>query len=174
MRLQLLFSILSLSFISSFSFAEAPDIRIGWWQYKVDMKTQSGQLEAALEQAKAAMANMPPEQRAMMEQMMAGRGMNFDLQNRTFETCITKEDVKRMEMPKPDDSCEQSLVKKSSNTYKMTMSCTGNPPSKGAGEFVIVDPKTFKGTIVMETSLNGQPEKMTMKQDGKWVSDTCQ
>ncbi|MFL0811410.1 MAG: DUF3617 domain-containing protein [Agarilytica sp.] len=173
MRLPLLFSILLLSFISSFSFAEAPDIRTGWWQYKVDMKTQSGQLEAAIEQAKAAMANMPPEQRAMMEQMMNGRGMKFDLQNRTFETCITQEDLARMEMPKPDKNCSQTFTKKSAKKYAMSMSCTGNPPSKGTGEFEIVDSKTFKGKVVMETQLQGKPEIMTMQQFGKWVSDTC-
>lgn len=167
------FSFFVVLVLSNISWAEAPDIRTGWWKYQVETKTASGQLEAAIEQAKAALANMPPEQKAMMEQMMKGRGMDFDLQNQSFETCIDEDDVKRMEMPKPDENCTQAFKQVAKNKYRLTMSCNGNPPTKGTGDFEIIDRKTFKGIIQMETSINGQPEKMTMVQNGSWVSDAC-
>ncbi len=159
---------------SGFVSAGGPDIRPGLWNYQVSINSQSGQIEAAMAQAKAALANMPPEQRAMMEQMMESSGAKFDLSNQTFETCITKEDIQKMSMPNPDDKCEQTLVKKSASKYKMTVSCKGNPPMNGEGDFTIISDKEMKGVVVMSGVLNGQPEKMTMNQNAKWISGTCQ
>lgn len=172
--LSLVLVIISAFIYTAATFASGPDIRPGLWKYQVDMKSESGQVEAAMAQAKAMLASVPPEQRAMVEQMMQSRGANFDLDTQSFETCITSEDIKTMNMPEPDEKCEQSLVKKSDNKFKMTVSCAGDPPMQGVGEFWVVNKKEVGGKVLMDVTLNGQPDKITMRQTGTWVQDSCQ
>ncbi len=154
-------------------FAGPPNIEPGLWEYKVDISSKSGAVEAAMAQAKLMMAALPPEQRAMMEQAMASRGMQVDLGNQSFKSCLTKADIEQMKLPNVDKNCEQSLTQASANTYNMTMKCTGNPPMQGQGTFVVDSRKAMHGTITMDTTMQGQPEQMTIEQKGRWLSAGC-
>ena len=57
--------------------AQQPHIRPGLWEETLSMKTDDAQANAAMEQMKQRMASMPPEQRAAIEKMMAGRGLGM-------------------------------------------------------------------------------------------------
>lgn len=65
-------------------------MRPGLWEHSMSMKSQSGQLEAAMAQAQKAMASMPPAQRKQMEQMMAAQGIGISSgpQGQTIKVCI--------------------------------------------------------------------------------------
>ncbi len=165
---------LGLGLLSSASlFADGPNIQPGWWEYKVQVSSQSGAIEAAMAQAKAMMASMPPEQRAMMEKMMASHGAQIDLGNQSFKSCLTKADIEQMNLPNPDKNCQQTLTKVSKDTYKMAINCKGNPPTQGEGTFVIDNPKKMHGTVIMDITMQGQADKMTMQQNGRWLSADC-
>lgn len=158
---------------SASSFAKPPNIQHGLWDYKVEVSSKSGAVEAAIAQAKMMMEVLPPEQRAMMEGMMASRGLQIDLGNQSFKTCIKKEDIEQMRLPNPDKNCQQTLTQVSDDTYKMTMQCKGTPPMQGEGTFVVDSRKAMHGTITMDVAMQGKPEQVTIQQNGRWIAADC-
>ena len=162
--------IIAFAFVNSTN--AAPKITPGLWELTVNVKSQSGKLEAAIEQAQAAMASMPPEQQAMMKQMMEARGVKLDLSGVTVKTCVTPEEAELTKIPQSDD-CEQEILQTSNNKLTVKFSCPGNPPSSGEGEFTLVNDKTFTGKAKFETTMNGAPEVLESTQEGKWLSTDC-
>jgi hypothetical protein len=75
----------------------APKFRPGLWEHGYTMKSQSGQMEAAMKKMQDALAKMPPEQRKMMQDMMARQGMSIGGTGQTMavKTCITPEQAAR-------------------------------------------------------------------------------
>ena len=61
------------------------------------MKTQGGQMENAMAQMQQQLANMPPEQRKMVEQMMAKQGLGMGNKANSVKVCISKEQAERAE-----------------------------------------------------------------------------
>ena len=175
LRTLLIGLIFSLTFTSLAN--AAPDILPGLWENSVKMSTESGQLEAAMQQQMKMMeqqlANMPAEQRKMMEDMMKqqmGGSMNpFD---RTVQTCLTQTEIDNFEIAKTEDGCEQNFEEKSKNHFVFSMKCPSQNMA-GQGDFHVQDKKHYNGTIVMEGNINGQQEKMTLKQTGTWLAADC-
>ncbi len=166
-------SIISTLFFSASGFCEFPDISPGLWEHKVDISSQSGAAEAAMAQAQQMLDNLPPDQQAMVKEMMAKQGIGLGLKGRTYQVCLTKADIEQGKLPKADDECQQNITKQSSNTYKMTMQCSGNPPTKGEGTFIVKNDKSFSGKIIMNVNVNGQADTMTMTQEGRWLKNDC-
>ena len=171
--ISLLLGALSLS-LCSYALADGPNIKPGLWQYKVNVSSQSGRMEKAMEQAKAMMASLPPEQRAMMESMMASKGGMKSFSDQNYELCMTEQDIKQVNLPNPDEQCQQKLIEQSPNQYKLTLRCSGNPPMNGDGKFVIENPKKFTGKIVMTMPIEGVEDTLTMLQQGTWISAKCE
>lgn len=149
-----------------------PDILPGLWENKIELTSKSGQIEAALEQAEALLASMPPEQQKMMKDMMAKQGVNFDFANRTLQSCLTKEQISNFELAETREGCTQSFEETSKNHFALKLSCQDQSMS-GQGEWIIQDQKHYSGTIVMDVNMNGQQDVMTMKQVGEWKSSNC-
>lgn len=158
--------------LSSQAVAE-PVLRPGLWEYSFDMKSQSGQIEAAMEQARKALESLPPEQRKMIEEQMAARGVGLDLKSYTAKVCVTEEQASRQEFPQPNDDCSQSVVEQADNVLKMKFSCEGNPPTSGEGEIRMLSDKEYRGNITVNTTVNGQPETLQATQTGTWLSEDC-
>jgi hypothetical protein len=152
--------------------AAAPDILPGLWENKVEIKSESGQFEKAMEQAKQMLENMPAEQQKMMKDMMAKQGVNFDFANRTMQVCMTQKNIDDFAIPQTDEDCSQSFEEKAKNHYIMKMQCA-NQNMSGQGDFIIKDNKHYTGTVVMDMDMNGQKDTMTMKQEGTWKSNDC-
>jgi len=79
-------------------------MRPGLWEHSFTVKSQSGQMEKAMADMQQQMASMPPEQRKMMEDMMAKQGMSMGAQGRSVKMCITKEQAERDEPSHRTDS----------------------------------------------------------------------
>jgi hypothetical protein len=148
-------------------------MRPGLWEHSFTMKSQSGQMEKAMSDMQQQMASMPPEQRKMMEEMMAKQGMNMGAQGRSVRMCITKEQAERDELPQQDGSCNQQVVQRSSNMIKVKFTCTGNPPASGESEVTFSSPTAYTGKSIVNTTVDGRPERMMMDQTGKWLSPDC-
>jgi len=82
--------------LSSFA-AAAQGMAPGLWEHSVKFKSQSGEMEKSKAEMQAEMASLPPDQRKMVEQMMAKKGMSFDAEGTTLRVCVTKEQAERME-----------------------------------------------------------------------------
>jgi hypothetical protein len=148
-------------------------MRPGLWEHSFTMKSQSGQMEQAMKDMQQQMASMPPEQRKMMEQMMAQQGMSMGSQGRSVRMCITKEQAERDEVPQQEGNCTQQVVQRTANTMKVKFSCTGNPPATGESEVTFASPTAYTGKSIVNTTVDGKPERMTMDQSGKWLAADC-
>lgn len=145
----------------------------GLWEHSFTLKSESGQIEAAIAQAKMMMAAMPAEQRKMVENMMKKQGIDLDLDSYKAKICMTQNQIDENGLPKPNENCEQTVTEKITNGYKVAYSCKTDPPVSGEGQYIITDEEHFNIDVVVNTVLNGKPEVMDIKQSGVWLSADC-
>lgn len=149
------------------------EMRHGLWQTSFSMKSQSGEMEKQLREMQQQMQSLPPEQRKMMEQMLASQGISFSPDSQTIKVCISKERARLAMVPQPEDECSQKMLGRTGNTVRMSFTCKGNPPSSGESEVTFNSPTSYTGKTIINTTVHGKPEKMTMQQRGKWLSYDC-
>lgn len=152
--------------------AQAQKLNPGLWEQAVAMKSESGRLEKAMQEAQAAMAGMPPEQRRMMQEMMARQGLALGGGNSTVRICISKEEAERDEPPPAQEGCKQEH-KRSGNVWQISFRCPGPPPSSGEGQVTLQGPAAYSGSMRMVTEMDGKPERMNMTMTGKWLGPDC-
>jgi hypothetical protein len=149
----------------------AQKLRPGLWEHGFTMKSQSGQLEAAMKKMQDAMAQMTPQQRKQMQDMMASQGVGMTGGSQSVKLCLSKEDAER-DVPPQQDGCDQK-VKRSGNVWQITFQCKGPPPSSGEGQMTLASPTAYTGSFVLLTEVDGKPERMQMTQTGKWLAADC-
>ena len=155
--------------------AQTQKMRPGLWEHAISMKTQSGQMEAAMAQMQKSLASMPPAQRKQMEQMLAQQGVGIGPTGQTVKICITPEQANQDTIP-PQDGCTQNIKRTGANTLAMTFSCKGGqdePPSSGEGTMTFNGPTAYSGNFKVKTMSNGKPEQIDMAQIGKWLAADC-
>ena len=82
--------------------ASAQSIKPGLWEINNRMQTGSGQMEQSMAQMQQQMASMPPEQRKMMQDMMAKQGVSMGAGGpggMSLKVCMTREMVERNDIP---------------------------------------------------------------------------
>lgn len=143
------------------------DMMPGKWQHSFTLQSADGEIERAMAQMQQQLAAMPAQQRQMMEAMMKSQGMQLDLSGGSMEVCLTADDIAKGQLPQ-QDGCQQQLSEHN-GSYKVSFQCSGNPPSQGEGEFRLLSPKAYEGTMRVQTQVKGQPQQLTMQQQGKWL-----
>ena len=150
-------------------------MRPGLWEHSVNMKSQSGQMEAAMAEMQKSLASMPPEQRKQMEQMMAQQGVGMGPKGQTVKVCITKEQADLDNVPQ-QEGCTQKVQRVDASTMKVAFACKGGqgqPPSSGEGTITMQGPTAYTGQFRFKTQNQGKPEQIDMAQSGKWLSANC-
>lgn len=151
-------------------------LKPGLWEHSIQGGgSQGGQIAAAMKDAQKAMATMPPEQRRAMEQMMAQQGVSLDARGQTIRLCLTPEDVARDEIPVARDGCTQKAAR-NGDTWTMTFQCPardGQAASSGRGTVTLQGASGYSGDFTMDTRVDGKPEQMAMKTQGRWISADC-
>uniref|UniRef100_A0A486XMU1 DUF3617 domain-containing protein n=1 Tax=Rheinheimera sp. BAL341 TaxID=1708203 RepID=A0A486XMU1_9GAMM len=142
------------------------DMEPGKWQHSFSLQSAGGELEQAMAEMQKQLASMPAQQRQMMEAMLKQQGMSLSLDGGSIEVCLTAADIARGQTPQ-QDGCQQQLTEQGGR-YLVSFQCT-NPPSKGQGEFRLLNRKAYEGNLQVETSVKGKPQQMTMQQQGKWL-----
>jgi len=168
----LLIPLLAVAGIAS---AQPMKLQPGLWEQTMTMKSSSGEMEAKMAQMQQQLAAMPPEQRKMVEDMMAKQGVGMGGGGRptTIKMCVSAEQAERAELPQQDGNCKQEMVERSGGTVKYRFSCTGDHPSSGEGEYTMTDPNNYSGKATVLTQVKGKPEKLDMTSTGKWVGADC-
>lgn len=156
--------------------AQAPaKLKPGLWEHSFQMKSQSGQVEAAMKQAQAQMAALPPEQRKMMEQMMARQGISMDSAGQKLRVCLSPEDVARDAMPPAQEGCTQN-ARRSGNSWTVSFECparNGNPASSGQGTATMESDSAYNGQFLIKTQVQNKPEQLQMSTRGRWLAADC-
>ncbi|WP_397411035.1 DUF3617 domain-containing protein [Polaromonas sp.] len=153
----------------------AQSLKPGLWEINNKMQSSSGQMEKSMAEAQKQMAAMPPEQRKMMQDMMAKQGLSMGAGaggNMAVKICMTKEMAERNELPAQQGDCKTTNSPRSGNTMKMSFACT-QPPSSGEGTVTFVSPEAYTMKMTMKSMMQGKPETMTMDGGGKWLSADC-
>jgi hypothetical protein len=157
--------------------ASAQTMKPGLWEVNSKMQAD-GKMGQDIAKSQQRMAKMPPEQRKMMEEMMAKQGVSVGkggpgtLGTIGSKVCVTKEMAERNEIPAQKDGCKQTASPRSGNTMKISFTCT-NPPSSGEGQINFVSPEAYTMTMTMNSMAEGKPQKMSMDTAGKWLSADC-
>lgn len=151
--------------------AQAQTLKPGLWEVRQQTQSGSGQMEQAMAQMQQQMASMSPEQRKMMEDMMARQGMGAG--GTALKVCLTREMVERNEMPaQQQGDCTSTHSPRTGNTMKIAFSCT-RPPSRGEGQISFLSPEAYTLKMTTHTTVRGQAETMTMDGSGRWLSADC-
>jgi hypothetical protein len=155
--------------------AQPGKLQPGLWEQAMTMKSASGQMESQMAQMQQQLASMPPEQRKMMEDMMAKQGvaMSGGGRNTTIKMCISPEQAERGDVPQHEGDCKQEVVERNGSTLRFRFACKGNPPTTGEGEYTMASPTSYSGRTTVLTQVQGKPEKMEMTHTGRWIGADC-
>jgi hypothetical protein len=168
--------------------ALAQKVAPGLWETTLTMKMQGPQMDAAMAQMQEHLAKLTPEQRQQMEAMMAGRGVQPGVAGgvgvgtglglmagkpTVVKSCITSEMAAREELPQSQGNCRQVSKERSGNTLKFKYTCTGESTSSAEGQFTLISDKAYSGRMVMEGVTRGQPHKMDVEQQARWLGADC-
>ncbi|MBC7428582.1 MAG: DUF3617 domain-containing protein [Bacteriovorax sp.] len=148
----------------------------GLWEHSFTMKSSSGKIEKALDDMKKQMASMPAEQRKMIEEMMAKKGVGIGSgKASTVKVCISKDQAANLEFPNgQSDKCKNEILKRTSNSVNVKFACEGNPKSEGTANFTLTGSNAYTGKASMDmTTADGKVDHMDMDSKGKWLSDDC-
>jgi hypothetical protein len=150
-------------------------LQAGLWEHSVQMQgAAGGQMDQAMAQMQQQLASMPPEQRKQVEAMMASRGVKAGGagQPTTVKVCVTPEAAARNELPQ-QAGCTQEILRRNADGISLRFSCSGPPPSHGEGEYKMSSPTSYSGLMTVDTEVNGRPERVEMRQSGRWLGADC-
>lgn len=150
-----------------------PKIEAGLWEINIALKSQSGKAEAAMREAQAYIARMPPDQRKQVEDMMAAQGMRLGDKTSIVKACISKEDAERGEIPQQAGDCTQQVLDRSANAMKVKFSCATNPPANGEAVVNFQSSTAYTSTALVDTVVMGQTERVNVDQTGRWLGADC-
>lgn len=196
MKLAKLTGLIVASAMSLNAYAIHVDMKPGLWEHTFKLnegsmgalnEAQMEQANRAMEEMKKQMANMPPEQRKMMEDMMAkhgvkmsdkgidlpAQGVHISKDGTVVKACVTQEEIDRGDMPQADENCEQNITQVSANVLKATYVCKGEHPTRGEGQIVFQSDKSYTGTTKFTTEMNGKMETIQGTHSGKWLGSDC-
>jgi len=155
--------------------ASAQNLKPGLWEVTHKMTSSSGEMEKAVAEMQQQMASMPPEQRKMMEDMMAKQGMKMGAGGpgeTSVKICMTPEMVEKNEVPAQQGSCTTRALPRVGNTVKMSFTCT-DPPSSGEGQFTYVSSEAYTSKMIVRSTARGESETMNMNDSGRWLGADC-
>ena len=146
--------------------ASAVDIQPGLWEISSQQMQVDGQAMPGMQQMMEQLKNLPPEQRQMMEQMMAQQGVQLGDQG--VRICISAEQVAKQDFAMPDlqDGCSHEIVERSAQVWKFRFTC---PDGHGEGETRFSDGKAFHSQF---RGMQGG-KSSSMESHGRWLGADC-
>lgn len=156
--------------------AQAQTMKPGLWEVNTRMTSPDGEMQKAMAQMQAAMADMPPEQRKAMEDMMDKQGVNVRPGAggaMVAKICMTKEMVARAALPVSNSgNCKEQRGALVNGRMKMSFTCT-NPPSSGNAEFNFSSDTAYTMRMNSTAKTGGKTENMSMDASGRWLGADC-
>jgi hypothetical protein len=156
--------------------ASAQQIKPGLWEITNNITSADGQMQAAMAEMQKQMAEMDPEQRKMMEQMMAKQGVQLNVgpggAMRT-QMCMTPEMAARNEfMTQQQGDCTHKRSPATGGTMKISFSCT-NPRTTGEGEVNFSGSESYRMKMKITSDASGKPDTIKMDASAKWLGADC-
>lgn len=124
-----------------------------------DMQVMLGQLKM-----------LPPEQRAMMEGVLANQGITVG--GNGIRSCLTPEQVRTNDIPLQDakSGCTQKITERNGNVWKFQFSC---PKAQGAGQAQFLSDREFLTTVNGTFNASGAAQRGSMNTRAVWLGNDC-
>ena len=157
--------------------AAAQNLKPGLYETTSKMNSGDNQMAKAMAEMQKMLADMPPEQRKAMEDMMAKRGGPRMTTGKDgsigIKMCLTKQMIDDSQLASQNSgNCTQKKGPMVGGTMKFSFSCS-NPPSSGEGTFKLVGNNAYTTSMKMTSSHNGKPQTMTVESSSRWLSADC-
>ena len=155
--------------------AHAQNIKPGLWEFTTQVSGGGGKMTDAMAQAQKQMESMPPDQRKMMQDMMAKQGVQMGTSaggGMAIKVCMTQEMVERNEVSSHQGDCTHTNSPRIGNTLKFSYVCS-KPPSSGEGQVTFTSPEAYTTKMTNTTTIQGRPEKMDMQNNARWLGSNC-
>jgi hypothetical protein len=155
--------------------AGAQTMKPGLWSLSNQMTSNDPQLAQAMSAMQQHMANMSPEQRQQMQQMMQRNGMQLDIgAGGAVQTklCMTREMAERKEFPVQQGDCKQTFTQQSSTRGHIAFSCT-KPKVSGEGDVTADSDTSYRARMKIKSEEPGRNQVVDMDVTGKWLSADC-
>jgi hypothetical protein len=156
-------------------YASAQSIKPGLWEISTQMQG-SGQMGEALANARKEMEGMSPEERKMMQDMMAKQGVQMGTGaggGMTIKICMTQDMVDRNEVSSGrQGDCTHTNSQRSGNTLKFSYVCT-KPPSRGDGQVTFTSSEAYSTKMTSTSTVRGTTEKIEMQSNSRWLGGDC-
>jgi hypothetical protein len=155
--------------------ATAQTMKPGLWELSSKVSSPDGRMQNMMAEVQKHLANMSPEQRQQMQQMMERNGVQLQAGAGgalTTRMCMTKEMIARREFPVQKGECKQKVTPVAGNKMKVAVSCT-KPAISGEGELTVDSETSYRATM-HTTATNGDVQQaMDVNAVGTWVSADC-
>lgn len=155
--------------------ASAQTIRPGLWEISNKIQNAKGGNAGALAEAQKQLAGLPPEQRQMLEAMLARQGVGISGSadgGMKMTYCVTREMAEKKELPagqQGDCKTSQTPIPGGMN---ISYSCT-NPPSNGNGQVLFQGDSAYTMRMNVSGTVQGKQESMTIDSSGRLLSADC-
>ena len=156
--------------------ARAQDIKAGLWEMTSKVQSNGGKMEQAMAMVQQQMATMTPEQRKMMEGMLAKQGMNVSSMSgnsAVVKMCVTREMAAQSQLPMQTvGSCTQTRGPLVGNTMRVSIACT-QPSANGEGVVTFANNSAFTSQMRVSTLMAGKTETVSIDANGRWLGSEC-
>ena len=149
--------------------ASALDMRPGLWEISSDDIQVDGTEMPGMAEMVEQMKALPPEQRKMMEDMLAAQGVELGAAG--VHMCLSAAQVKSRELPFQDEpGCRQEVTEQTDSLWQFSFEC---PDAKGTGETRLISDREVVSVIESQYQTGTQQGSSRMQSRGKWLSDDC-
>lgn len=149
--------------------ALALDMRPGLWEMTSDDIQVDGTEMPGMAEMIEQMKGLPPEQRKMMEDMLAAQGV--ELGTAGVRMCLSAEQVKSRKLPFQDEQgCRQTITEQGDRLWQFSFDC---PDAKGTGETRLISDREIATVIDTQYQTGTQQGSSRMQSSGRWLSDDC-
>lgn len=149
--------------------AQAAPILPGLWEFTSQDLQVDGQQMPGMQEMLEQLQNLPPEQRQMMEGMLAQQGMQLGGQG--MRICLSQAQVDAEKLPFSDDpACTQRITERSDTRWTFSFEC---PDARGQGETRFVSEREFVTRLETEQRAEGMPRSTQLESRARWLGEDC-
>ena len=154
--------------------AAAQTIRPGQWEITNRITGGSGANAGALAEAQKQLANLPADQRKMVEAMLARQGVTMSGNGDGIKLthCVTKEMAEKKELPAGQQGDCTSSNTPIAGGMNVSFSCS-KPPSSGKGQVLFQGDSAYTMRMNITATVQGKQETMTVDSTGRLLSPQC-
>lgn len=149
---------------------QAQMLQPGLWELTTSNMQVDGKALPDMDFMLGQLKNLPPEQRAMMEGVLAKQGVT--LAGKGVRSCLTPEQVKTDNIPlqDPQSGCTQRITERNGNVWKFEFSC---PKAQGTGQAQFLSDREFLTKVHGAFNATGAQQQGSMDTRAVWLGADC-